>query len=273
MLTIAIPGILGRVKYDRRYSAILNRATALGYTWPSAIIRSYQNQLLIELVNAGIWDLRDYITVFANGGGGGGGFSLINWKNPSGALGAVVNAPTLENHGWKFNGTNQYCQSGFTVSTDAVLLTVSTGSFDLYLENLALSSSKYHGCRTASNDNELILAPAYSANVVDARCVTDGGTGIGSNAQFDIANGFYQTIREAGNIYCRKNTGARVVGGTPTSGALPANQFTIGALRTGTSTIGQYTDHRCGYFAIGASLGATLEGTNNTIISNYISKF
>ena len=54
--------------FDTDYQAVLNRATTLGYTLPSAPQQILQNQLVLDLKAGGIWDKLDTFALFATNG-------------------------------------------------------------------------------------------------------------------------------------------------------------------------------------------------------------
>jgi hypothetical protein len=102
---------------DSDYVAVLDRAITLGYTLPtfSQIIK--QNQLVIDLKDAGVWDKLDTFAVFATDGSSD--FALIDWKRLTQYT--AVNSPTFTiNQGFKGNGTSSYIDTNFTPSTDGV---------------------------------------------------------------------------------------------------------------------------------------------------------
>lgn len=67
--------------FDSSYQAVLDRATALGYTLPSAAQQVKQNTLLSALKSNGIWSLLDVFYVFATDGDRN--FAELNWVSPT----------------------------------------------------------------------------------------------------------------------------------------------------------------------------------------------
>jgi len=93
--------------FTAEYKAILDRATALGYTLPSAGQQVKQNLLMQTLITTGIFADADFIRVPANDGGAA--FATINWKNPNANQATLVNSPTfLANNGFQSNGSSSY---------------------------------------------------------------------------------------------------------------------------------------------------------------------
>lgn len=66
---------------DPDYQAILNYATSQGYTLPSASGQTLQNQLVVDLKTAGIWNDLDIFYVFATDGDED--FAKLDWKGLS----------------------------------------------------------------------------------------------------------------------------------------------------------------------------------------------
>jgi hypothetical protein len=81
MLNFFFVFLLGGKKVHPYYRAILNRATALGHTLPSIAIQIKQNQLVDDMVNAGLWSKMDGFWNFYHDGGKT--FGYINWINPT----------------------------------------------------------------------------------------------------------------------------------------------------------------------------------------------
>jgi hypothetical protein len=107
------------IRFETEYQAILNRATALGYTKPTLNQQIKQNILLKKFKNNGAFNLNDVIFVFANNGSKE--FACINWKNPNGNLATIVNAPIFTiNQGFTGRGSiapdffNDYILTGYT---------------------------------------------------------------------------------------------------------------------------------------------------------------
>ena len=89
------------------YQAILDYATAQGFTKPSAAQQSEQNSLVAALIDAGIWDKLDVFYNFLTDGSAD--FAKINWRNPGTYQCLSVGAtPFTTNDGFKSGGAAQY---------------------------------------------------------------------------------------------------------------------------------------------------------------------
>jgi hypothetical protein len=92
-------------KFDFDYQAVLDFATAQGYTLPSLSQQILQNNLLIALKLSNIWNKLHIFRIYATDGDRD--FALINWKKPGTFNGNRVNNPTfITNQGYEGNGTD-----------------------------------------------------------------------------------------------------------------------------------------------------------------------
>jgi hypothetical protein len=99
------------------YQAILDYATSLGYTLPSAGQRTKQNRLFIDLKRTEIWDKLDTFGVYATDGDSN--FALIDWKRLT--TFTAVNSPTFTtNQGFTGNGSSAWINLNYNGSTQGV---------------------------------------------------------------------------------------------------------------------------------------------------------
>lgn len=166
--------------YTSEYQAILDRATALGYTHPSDAQKVKQNTLIADLKTAGIWTLLDVLYVFATDGSND--FALINWKEPSSYLGARVSTPTFtSNQGYNATVVNtQYLTTGWIPSTHGVNYTLNECGMFYYCNSDVANSSQFDfGART-SGSVFASINPRNGGNVpqigVNSPTAGEGGT-------------------------------------------------------------------------------------------------
>jgi hypothetical protein len=106
-------------RFTPEYKAILDRATALGYTLPSVGVQVKQNNLLKAFIAAGIWAKLDVFYCYAQDGSAE--FATINWKAPLLYQNTLINSPTFtSNQGFGSNGTTSYIETNFNASTNGV---------------------------------------------------------------------------------------------------------------------------------------------------------
>jgi hypothetical protein len=98
----------GVVPFDPDYQAILDRATALGYTLPSAACQSLQNSFVVALKSAGAWTLLRSLNVWAHDSSDDR-FGLIDWIAPTVIpVWSKVNTPLfIPKVGYSFLGTSR----------------------------------------------------------------------------------------------------------------------------------------------------------------------
>ena len=101
---------------DADYQAVLDRASTLGYTAPSAAQQELQNAFVEDLKTAGVWSKLDLLYVFATDGDSD--YATLNWKAPSSFQLTKTNSPTFTtNEGFAQSGT-AYLDTNFQLNTD-----------------------------------------------------------------------------------------------------------------------------------------------------------
>lgn len=119
MIRATIGILAGQGGFDADYQAVLDYATTQGYTLPSAGQQDLQNQLVVDLKDAGIWSKLDLLYVFATDGDRD--FAGINFIDPNNHEITEVNSPTFtSNVGFTGDGTSAYLNCNFDPSTDRV---------------------------------------------------------------------------------------------------------------------------------------------------------
>jgi hypothetical protein len=130
-MILASHGIIGSSigQVDADYQAVLDYATTQGYTLPSPSQQLLQNQLVVDLKDAGVWSKLDTFAVFATDGDSN--FALIDWKRLTQYTG--VNSPTFNvNEGFEGNGTSSYLNTNYNPNTNAVNLSLNSTSMGGY---------------------------------------------------------------------------------------------------------------------------------------------
>jgi hypothetical protein len=139
------------ISFTTEYQAILDRATALGYTKPSAAQQLEQNQLIIDLKAAGIWDDCDVIRIAANDGSAA--FGTLNWKNPSTFQATLINSPSfVSNGGYLGNGTTSYINENFAPS-DGTNYSLNDASEFIWINDALSTSGFIYGASDAAGTN------------------------------------------------------------------------------------------------------------------------
>lgn len=138
--------------FDADYQAVLNYATSLGYTLPSAAQQVKQNQLMLDLKAGGIWTKLDTLRVYATDGSSS--FALIDWKRL--ALCTAVNSPTFTtNQGFQGNGTSSYINVNLNTSNQLVKAS---------LNNICIGFYEYS--TTTGNNGVISSAQGSSTDII-----------------------------------------------------------------------------------------------------------
>jgi hypothetical protein len=138
--------------FDADYQAVLNYATTQGYTLPSAGQQILQNQLVIDLKNAGIWSKLDTFAVFATDGDSD--FALIDWKRLSDYT--AVNSPTFTtNQGFTGNAIDQTINTNIQMNTQLVQYKRNDAFACIYLFNV-VNTNYFFGSQASTGSLQLV---------------------------------------------------------------------------------------------------------------------
>jgi hypothetical protein len=234
----------GGVIYDVAYQAILDYATTQGYTLPSASQRLLQEQLLIDLKDAGVWSKLDTFAVFANDGNSN--FALIDWirtvKQRVLVLYTAVNSPTwTANQGFTGNGTSSYIDTNFNLLNDSVNYTDINASRYIYL--FSGSNATLDGIVSSTAYNRIIISSSTQQSINSVNAAS-------SNFSYTSTKGVKSIHRTSTNDVSLYND---KVGSTRTQlYETPLRSVTQIILRRGSS----YSDNTISIYALGASLVA-----------------
>jgi len=110
-------GFKRRAAFTAEYKAVIDRATALGYTLPSAAQQAKDNELVKAMINAGIWARLDrFYNHFTDNNASL--FCTLNWINPLVSQATLFSSPTFTNKlGFTGNGTSSYISYNTNLST------------------------------------------------------------------------------------------------------------------------------------------------------------
>lgn len=239
MLTLLSAGQGQNSSFDADYQAVLNRATTLGYTLPSASQRIKQNALVLALKAGGIWNKLDVLYIFANDGGSD--FATLNWKSPNLYQSTLINSPTFTiNVGFQGNGTSSYIDTNFNAVTQGVNYTQNNASRYVYLHT-ASGTGALDGKSVASINN---MTRASTGN----QRINQGTIGVtGGSFDFTAIQGMksiHRTNSTNVELFNATTQGSR----TATSASMNSNNQFV--LRSGSV----YGGHRVSMYANGASL-------------------
>ena len=136
--------------FDSDYQAVLNYATTQGYTLPSSGQQTLQNQLIVDLKDAGVWTKLDSFGVFATDGDSD--FALIDWVRLTDYT--AVNSPTFTtNQGFQGNATSSYIDANYVATTDGVNYTLYSSGFGYYMRQYDTAPSSSEGAMRLDGTN------------------------------------------------------------------------------------------------------------------------
>lgn len=245
--------------YDADYQAVLNRATALGYTLPDAGNRTTQNQMVLDLKAAGIWtELDVFYPMLTNID-----FATLNWKAPTLFQLTLVNSPTYNaSTGFEGNGTTSYLSTNWDGGTNGVQYTQNEAGFGGLNANNQDNSSALFGSAGASGASGAYILPRLSGNV--SRRINQSTTNSTTNAS---SIGRYHSQRLASTSTDLWKNGSSIGTSATASAALNTSDVAVCALNTN-GTIGNFSTRQIRYLWYGASLD-TIEAAFDAIMATY----
>lgn len=228
----------GRDSFDADYQAILDKATALGYTLPSASVQAKQNTLLASLKASGVWAKLDVFYVFAQDGGSA--FATLNWKNPNANQSTLVSSPTFVNNGgFQGNGTSSYIDTNFNPATQGVQYTQNNAS--RYFFTHAISGSGRFDGNNFANRNSMVRGLTNAQRI-------NAGTNTSLVALDLTAAVNTKSLHRTSATDITAYNSTTGISTTQLSGAIDSsNQWVLRSLSN-------YGAHTCAAYAMGASM-------------------
>jgi hypothetical protein len=244
--------------FDADYQAVLDRASTLGYTAPSAAQQTLQNTLVEDLKTAGVWSKLDAFYLFATDGDSD--YATLNFVAPSSFQATKTNSPTFTaDEGFTGDGVSAYLDTNLNASTDTTNYTQDDASFGVYAWNIIGATGEYP-ISADGITTRLRWAQDTGANRINHSVtpsprgvISINSTGlIGMNRTSSTA---WEGLDESGSI----NTG---YGGT--SGALENKNFVV------LKYISTYSTNKIGVAWIGGSFTSTEWGDYVDAVDTYI---
>jgi hypothetical protein len=228
----------GGVIYDTAYQAVLNYATTQGYTLPNDAQKLKQNQLLIDLKAAGIWNKLDTFALFATNGSSQ--FALIDWKRLL-QYENVSGSAFTTNEGFAGNGSSAYIDTKFNPTANGSNYTLNNASRYFYVFSGSAMNTTLDGTTTAINNSQFSSSAAQRINSSNSL--------VGSPSAFSFATGTpTKSIHRTSLTNVTLFNG--IVSGTRTQNSigLPnANQYIL-------RNVSNYGASKISMYAMGASL-------------------
>lgn len=239
--------------YDASYIAILNNAKSKGYRLPSAEQQKTQNELVLALKSAGVWDSLDVLYVFATDADAN--FAKLNWKNPAAHEGTYVGGVTFQkNGGIKGDGSTGYFNTNFNPATSGVRYTLNNAGRYFWVDNR--DTVIFDGVETNSFNSSL---NANTANIF----INQGSTPLSVAVPFDV-DGFH-AINRTSSTAVELFTSSTQYSATATSTAIESQTQLL--LRSGSS----YGASRMRFYAMGSALVSQNTAFLNAL-NTYITK-
>lgn len=246
----------GGPSYSAGYQAILDRATALGYTHPSDACKTLQNQLYVDLEAINFFSTyQDIFRCYAHDGNLN--FGLINWVNPNSFLGTMPagDLTFTSKSGFVSGNGSKYVSDNYTPSTDSINYDLNDCSIFLYKKTANTINTANGTIQTASGTT-VRLQFQRSSNLM---YLDMNGVTVFSGASQTTTTGLFSLQNTAGNDF-RFYRGATFVNNNVLAGSsLPAQ-----VLRNC-----WYGDDTISFIGYGKYFVSELS-TVNTLISNYV---
>jgi hypothetical protein len=240
--------IVGGVGFDADYQAVLDYATTQGFTLPSAGQQILQNQLVVDLKDAGVWSKLDTFANFATDGDSD--FALIDWVRLTDYT--AVNSPTFTtNQGFAGDGTSSYINTNFNPETSGVNYQLNNASRFYYVNIIEGGSRDLEGIAlNATNRTQVGNTTAQRIN--QSTSTLNNAAEMGLNG-FNIINRTSSTNVE---IFTGTTQSSRIA----TSTVVASNTQFI--LRAGSSA---YNTSQFQFYGMGASLVAENTDFDNAL--------
>jgi len=252
--------------FDADYQAVLDQASSLGYTAPSAAQQTLQNTLVTDLKTAGVWSKLDVFYVFATDGDSD--YATLNWKTPSSHQITKVNSPTFTTDiGFRGNASSSYLNTNYAPSTDAVNYELNNASMFMYRSELPTAGQiqAYEGTFKSGEGYAMISGRTgpYGENYLNSTAgLANDNTNVGVGLQL-VNRPNSNTI----NLYFNGSFVSQNTSAASTS--VPSVSVWNFAANNGASGI-FFSNVGHGMWGMGADLTSE-QADLNTAIQNYIS--
>lgn len=222
--------------FDADYQAVLNYAISIGATLPSSEQQTKQNQLLLDLKSAGIWNRLDTFAMFATDGSSS--FALIDWKRL--VTYTAVNSPTFStNGGFTGNGTSSHINTNLNPFIGGFNYVRDNASRSFWVDNRGTTGQIFEGLVNANNNG------TFNDNTTAQQI--NSGTNMLLVAVNMASDGFKSINRNSSTAITIFNTTTQSTG-VATSGALGNGNQVI--LRRNAL----YGAHRFRFYSMGSNL-------------------
>ena len=211
-------------KFTTEYQDVIDYATAQSYTLPSEPQQTAQNQLVLDLKAAGVWEKYKELHIWRTGQVGQGDFKSIDWKRLNTA--SYVSAPALAVTGIEGDGVSAYVDLNFDVASHFPSSDITFGCWSV---NGTLGTKAQMGS-LISGETFTQIVPSLQPSVPRFRFFVGGNdageavdVGITENQDTELI-----TLSKSGNEGVLRKNETQI--GTYTRAALPPNSQSVFAL-------------------------------------------
>lgn len=233
--------------YDPSVQALIDRATALGYTIPNATKLNVLNTFVVSLKAAGIWALLDELKVYKYNDVTLQNFASLNLKNPLTSQSTIVGVNcTYGVNGW-LGGAASAINTNFIPSIDGINYTLNNSGFGCYVYNDALNANQVIGSiGSAGVGSRTYMYVRFTATSFNINVSSGTTLSTGANA---TSVGFHCANRPTGAVQ---------------------NYYIDGAVKQGNSAAaaGSLSD-RASYVCGANNNGATIANNSQGVSMNY----
>lgn len=248
--------------FTAEYQAVLDEATAQGYTLPSAPDQIIQNARIISAIASGVWALTDWISVFTENGSKE--FKMINWKNPS----QTKASPYTGSGGGTSGNLVNFINSNTGITSDGVhwlnLYNPTSASSNFLLND----AGAYVNIITASVSLKMILSSAGSINGTIKMTQLNSSESVRLNSSTPQVFDF---VGETGLLGLSRQNATEVIASintttttlTDTSSSVSNSTISLWGHQWATPADWTRGDSKIGYVIIGADMSSKLADIKN----------
>lgn len=234
--------------FTAQYMAIYNAMT----TKPPVAVATAQNQLLTDLIAAGVWVKLDLFYLFAQYSNGAGE-ALLNWVDP-GTFDATLHGtsdPTFASlEGFTGDAVDAYINTNWQAKTDAVKMSQNDAAFGVYCRTASLAD-KIFGVFDGDYSTNLRLGLANSGGTLSYYINSSGSASVGSMT----SAGFFVINRTgASAVEAFKNGSSIDTDTTAAAAQMPDRDFLILAYTNFVTGPASFDNRQISMFFAGSSL-------------------
>jgi hypothetical protein len=246
-------GLTFKGNFEPEYAAILTRAFALGYSFPSPEQMFLQNELVKQLKVYKLWNQMDVFYVFACEQEL---FATLNWKSPTAHQIVRVNSPSFNpNKGFQGNGSTSYLDTNTYNGSSGALFDETDASIFIQISNISPSSGYDVGTNGGSGSQKTVLNVRTGSDQYYLTINRSTATAVGTSSEGSGSHFYHLRRNSSGSQVLYKN-GSLLATQSATSSGVSTRPFYIGAYNNGGTAI-NFSSRRYGCFGAGSAFSGT----------------